>query len=173
MKSVRPEQQVRLPGKISYRDVPDLLAQNDVFLLASDSEGLPLSLLEAMSHGLVPVVSDLPSGIRELVDETTGRRVSPDNVQGYAKEMIWLYNNPAEMERLSSNARKRIARDFSTAVMAERWLTVFSKANPLEANWPRDWSIKPLLTAPNSFRFSPAGRMLRRLKFVARRAILK
>jgi colanic acid/amylovoran biosynthesis glycosyltransferase len=165
MKTARPEQQVRLLGKLLYRDVPNLLAQNDIFLLASVSEGLPLSLLEAMADGLVPVVSDLPSGIRELVDETTGRRVSLDNVEGYAKEMIWLYNNPAEMERLSRNARERVARDFSTAVMAERWLAIFSNANSVDITWPRKWTIKPPLVAPNNWRFSRPGRLLRQLIF--------
>ena len=57
-----PNQTVSFPGKISYAVVPEILRAHDIFLLASDYEGLPLSLLEAMGAGLVPVVSELPAG---------------------------------------------------------------------------------------------------------------
>jgi len=53
-------------GRVS-RFVPEFLLNNDVFVLLSDTEGLPLSLIEAMGHGLVPIASDIPSGVAELI----------------------------------------------------------------------------------------------------------
>jgi glycosyltransferase involved in cell wall biosynthesis len=144
-------------------DVPQLLAQYDVFLLASDYEGLPLVLLEAMGSGLVPVVSDLPSGIRELVDDTTGRRVEPNDIPGYARELVWLHEHRAELPRLSANARKKVYEEYSVAAMTDRWLEAFGPAGP-QVDWPRRWKIQSPLTSPDSFRFSKAGRVLRRLK---------
>src|SRR5208283_3150442 len=44
-------QQVTFTGALPNARVPALLENHDVFLLASDAEGLPLSLLEAMGHG--------------------------------------------------------------------------------------------------------------------------
>ncbi|HEY2082828.1 MAG TPA: glycosyltransferase family 4 protein, partial [Verrucomicrobiae bacterium] len=72
LKTGSPDQTISFTGPVRYADVPEILKQHDVFLLASDYEGLPLSLLEAMGQGLVPVVSDLESGIREVVDRTVG-----------------------------------------------------------------------------------------------------
>jgi glycosyltransferase involved in cell wall biosynthesis len=143
--------------------VPQLLSQHDVFLLASDYEGLPLSMVEAMGAGLVPVVSELPSGIRELVDETTGRRVAPDNVTGYAEAIIWLHEHRDAMGRMSANARTRVVREFSTSAMADRWLGAFPQATPPGIVWPSSWSIKPPLQMENLLRFSRPGRVLRRL----------
>lgn len=51
------------------QDIPGLLRQCDIFLLASISEGLPNTMQEAMSEGLLPIMRDV-GGVREvLVDE--------------------------------------------------------------------------------------------------------
>lgn len=57
---------VRFAGSIG--DVPALLASAQLFLLASDHEGLPISILEAMRAGLPVIASDLP-GIREQLGD--------------------------------------------------------------------------------------------------------
>jgi glycosyltransferase involved in cell wall biosynthesis len=49
-------------------DVPRLLAAADVFLLTSVSEGIPLTLIEAMAAG-VPVVATDVGGVGEMVDD--------------------------------------------------------------------------------------------------------
>jgi glycosyltransferase involved in cell wall biosynthesis len=158
---------VSFRGSIAYAEVPRLLTGYDVFLLASDYEGLPLSLLEAMGSGLVPVVSDLPSGIREVVEENTGRRVAPENVSGYSQAIVWLHEHRGEMARLSANAREKVCREYSIGAMTDRWLNAFPKASAAPT-WPPQWKLQPPLTSPTSFRFSRPGRALRRLKFKLR-----
>jgi len=162
MKSPGPRQTISFPGRILYGDVPQLLADHDVFLLASDYEGLPLSLLEAMGHGLVPVVSDLPSGIRELVHEGTGRRIAPDNIAGYAGAIVWLHHHRDEMRCLSQAAREKVRSEFSVAAMTERWLSVLQRPAQLDIRWPDRWTFKPILASPDKWRFSPPVRVLRR-----------
>ena len=124
MKNAGTEQTVSFTGPIPYAEILPLLFAHDVFLLASDYEGLPLSLLEAMGCGLVPVVSDLPSGIGEVVNEATGKRVDPENIPGYAAAILWLHRHRAEMQRLSQNARERVRSEFSVSAMTDRWLAV-------------------------------------------------
>jgi glycosyltransferase involved in cell wall biosynthesis len=159
----RPDQTVCFPGRIPYAEVPRLIAQHDVFLLASEYEGLPLTLVEAMGAGLVPVVSDLPSGIRELVDDATGRRVAPGDVAGYAAAVVWLHEHRDEMRRLACQARQRVAREFSNEAMARRWLRILPSRPLSGVLWPRAWSIQPPIPAAGQWRFSLAGRLLRRL----------
>jgi colanic acid/amylovoran biosynthesis glycosyltransferase len=162
MKANRPGQEVRLRGGIPYADVPKLLQENDVFLLASNKEGLPLSLLEAMADGMVPVVTDMPSGIREVVSEGNGIKVPMDNVAGFAEAMVRLQRNPDEMERLSRSARETVAREFSTQAMTDRWLAAFPASNQ-HADWPERWKIRAPLSMPRPMYFSPPMRILRRL----------
>ncbi len=162
MNSAAPNQTVSLPGKISYADVPRVLAEHDIFLLASDYEGLPLSLLEAMARGLVPVVSDLPSGVCEVVHPDTGKLVAPDNIAGYAQAIVWLHSHRQDLDRLSRNAREAVRLEFSVQAMTDRWLRVLPPPSAQPVSWPRRWTIKPILRGGRPWRFSPPARLVRR-----------
>ena len=161
LKSTATGQTVSFTGRVLYDQVPKLLAAHDVFLLASDYEGLPLSLLEAMGSGLVPVVSDLPSGIRDVVDETNGKRVPPDQITGYAEAIVWLHAHRAEMKRLSEKARAKVQAEFSVAAMADRWLGAL-RPPETGVRWPVAWKIQPPLGSPSRLRFSSLGRTFSR-----------
>ena len=59
------------------RDIPELLAESGLYVISSISEGVPISLLEAMASRL-PVVSTRVGGIPEVIEEgRTGRLVAP------------------------------------------------------------------------------------------------
>ena len=72
-------------------DVPARLAASDVFVLTSDWEGLPLSILEAMRAGL-PVVSSDVGGVSESVtDEVTGFLIPKGDKTTLANRLMRLY----------------------------------------------------------------------------------
>lgn len=160
----RPEQTVAFPGAIAYEHVSALLHQHDIYLLASDYEGLPLSLLEAMGHGLVPVVSNLPSGIPEVVDDTNGSLVPVNEIDGYAKAIIHLHHHREELAAKSAAARRRVEREFSVVAMTDRWLAVLPTPAAVPAIWPDRWRIQPPIPVTNKLWYSPPMRMVRRLR---------
>jgi glycosyltransferase involved in cell wall biosynthesis len=164
-----PAQTISFPGQISYANVPKLLGTHDVFLLASDYEGLPLSLLEAMGEGLVPVVSNLKSGIPEVVNEANGILVPVDDVAGYAHGIIHLHEHRDELAAKSAAARARVKMEFSVEAMTDRWLSVFSKTFPKIDEWPARWKIRAPLAAHHPVYFSPPLRVIRRLAMKLRR----
>lgn len=157
-----PGQTVSFAGQISYAQVPELLRAHDLYLLTSDYEGLPLSLLEAMGAGLVPVVSDLASGIREVVDAHNGMPVPVADVEGYARAIIHLHEHREELAAKSAAAHERVKTEFSVEAMADRWLAMFPKTVSI-GPWPSHWQIKTPLPAWRPFYFSPPIRFLRRL----------
>ncbi len=158
-----PAQTVSFPGKISYADVPELLRVHDICLLASDYEGFGLSVAEAMGCGLVPVVSDLPAGIPEMVDKTTGILVPVDDVAGYARAIIYLHGHRDELAAKSAAARARVQTEFSVAAMADHWLAAFPATKGVIGSWPKRWRIQAPLTAGNPLYFSLPMRVIRRL----------
>jgi glycosyltransferase involved in cell wall biosynthesis len=163
LKSGSADQTVSFSGPISYADVPAMLKQHDIYLLASDYEGLPLSLLEAMGYGLVPVVSDLQSGVRDVVDKTAGVLVPTEDVAGYARAIIHLHEHREELADKSAAARARVGQEFSVGAMTDRWLAAFPARKSVIERWPERWSIKGLLVAGHPLRFSRPVRMLRRM----------
>jgi glycosyltransferase involved in cell wall biosynthesis len=163
LKTSSPDQTISFAGSVRYTDVPAMMKQHDIFLLASDYEGLPLSLLEAMGQGLVPVASDLESGIREVMDKTTGVLVPVNDVSGYARAIIHLHEHRGELAAKSAAASARVQQEFSVAAMTDRWLAAFPPTKPVIEPWPKRWRIQGVLIAQNPLHFSRPMRMLRRV----------
>ncbi|UCC75620.1 MAG: glycosyltransferase [Anaerolineales bacterium] len=89
-------------------DVPALLSESDMFVLSSDYEGVPLSVLEAMAAGR-PVVSTNVGGIPEIVDHgVTGLLVPPGEPQALAQAILLLARNP-ELRCQMGQAGQRVA----------------------------------------------------------------
>jgi glycosyltransferase involved in cell wall biosynthesis len=166
-------QQVTLTGVIPYRSISSVMAGQDIYLLTSDYEGLPLSLLEAMGQGLVPVVSDLPSGIREVVNESTGYRIPPQTCLGYALAIQSLHNDRAKLQLLRENARQRVLKDFSIRAMTDRWVALASQAKQ-GIHWPANAQVLPIVSTRNPWKYREPLRTLRRWnKQLLRRRQLK
>jgi glycosyltransferase involved in cell wall biosynthesis len=84
------------------------LLTSDIFCLPSFSEGLPVSIMEAMATG-VPVVTTWIAGIPELaVEGETALTVPPARADALALALRRLIEDPALCDRLAVNARKRV-----------------------------------------------------------------
>jgi glycosyltransferase involved in cell wall biosynthesis len=109
-------------------DVPDLLASADLFVLSSRSEGLPLSILEAMAAGL-PVVASNVGGVPEaVVDGDTGLLVPPSDPQSLATAIGRLLDDPALRRRLGEAGRMRVAEHFDLAAVHQAHLDLYRRA---------------------------------------------
>ncbi|WP_243092671.1 glycosyltransferase family 4 protein [Thermus hydrothermalis] len=105
------EQRVRFLGK--RLDVDRILADAQVFVLASNWEGLPLSVLEAMRAGLPVVASDV-GGVREAVLEgRTGFLVPRGDVTLLRERLALLLQDPSLRVALGREGRKRYEAHFT------------------------------------------------------------
>jgi glycosyltransferase involved in cell wall biosynthesis len=109
-------------------DVPDILAAADVFVLSSVSEGMPISILEAMASGLPTVATDV-GGVRELVaDGETGFVVPARDARAFAQPLARLCGDEGLRRRLGEAAQSRATAQFGGAAMAERTEAVYAQA---------------------------------------------
>ena len=83
-----------------------------IFLMTSEFEGMPLALLEAMSMGCVPVVSDA-GGIPEVVNGSCGFVFNRQEPMNAINQLNVLINKPDLLEKLSNSSRERIVQQFS------------------------------------------------------------
>ena len=116
---------VELTGFV--QDTKRLYEQADITLLPSYSEGLPLTLLEAMSCEC-PVVASKLAGIPELVDDgQNGFLVRPGNVDDLEKAMEYFIVNPGLIQKMGHMARKKMKAHFTERSMISGWATLISK----------------------------------------------
>lgn len=93
----------------------------DVYINTSFHEGFPMSVLEAMSHGL-PVVAPTEGGIREAVtDGSEGFLIEGRDPKRYAGRCLEIYREPARGKSMGDASREKVAREFSIRAMAEKY----------------------------------------------------
>ena len=116
-------QTVTLAG--TRKDVADLLAASDVFLMSSISEGIPLTVIEAMAARR-PVVSTAVGGLPELVEHgVTGFLAASGDHASLAASLIELYRHPDFRKRMADVAAQRAVEKFSLDGMLHGYRDVY------------------------------------------------
>ena len=106
-------------------DVAPFLARMTHFAMSSDTEQMPISLVEAMAAGL-PVVSTDVGDIKAMVAADNRRFVTPvEDVAGMAGALVTLTGDAALSARLGAANDAKAQRDFSLARMTERYDALF------------------------------------------------
>ena len=162
-----------LPGKLANEQVLRLMRESHAFVLPSSFEGLPVSVLEAMAQGLVPVVSDIRSGLPELIrDGENGFIVPLGDTEGFADRLATLALNRARLAQMSAAAYRTIAEgDYTLGQMVKNYLELFRNLAEQPAARPRGAIVPPPelrdKVKPSIMLRYRTGRRLRRLtKFV-------
>jgi glycosyltransferase involved in cell wall biosynthesis len=95
------------------KDIPQLLAMIDLFVLSSFTEGISLTLLEAMASGK-PVVATMVGGNPEVVvNRKTGYLVPAGDATSMAEMMISLLGDHQKRQEMGIAGRERVIEYFS------------------------------------------------------------
>lgn len=113
---------VRFPGNVG--DVPRRLAHHAIFVLLSDHEGLPISILEAMRAGMAILATRLP-GVEELVAHEHSALLVDNDPHAVGDALERLLRDAALRTRLGNAARARYESEFGARTMAARVLGVY------------------------------------------------
>lgn len=116
---------VRFLGE--QRQVADVLAALDVFVLPSRHEGLGVAVLEAMAMAL-PVVASAVGGLPEAVlHGTTGLLVPPEDPAALARAIGELATDRERAQAMGAAGRERVLAEFSMEHMAERYEALYER----------------------------------------------
>ncbi|MFG1608408.1 glycosyltransferase family 4 protein [Actinoplanes sp. NPDC049265] len=120
---------VRMPG--ITRQIDKELAAASIYVLSSRFEGLPMVLLEAMSHGLPAVAFDCPTGPREVIEDgVNGRLVPAEDVDGLSAALCELIEDPERLRAMGAGALKS-SEPFTMPEVSAHWLRFFAELDKI------------------------------------------
>lgn len=105
-------------------DIPAVMGAFDIFALTSDSEGFPISLLEAMAAGR-PVVATRVGGVPELVIDGTTGKLAPPGDPGAVAEALAFFEDASNRQAFGAAGRRRVEDGYSLDRMLEETLMVY------------------------------------------------
>ncbi len=132
---------VQFLGRVPPERMPELLAEADIYVSTSLSDGTSVSLLEAMAAGTFPIVTAIPSNLEWVADGKNGFIVLPDAEDLLARKVIEAIRNRTLVEE---------SRNVNLAIIRERalWCTTLEKTREIyrgileigDLRWHRDCS---------------------------------
>ena len=102
-------------GVVSDNEKTNLLKKCHIFILPTSHEGMPISLLESMSFGLVPIVTNVGSISEMVVNRENGLYIEENSSDSIVNAVSMLTDNRSLLEKLGKSA----------------WQTIENKLNPI------------------------------------------
>ena len=124
------QQQIKTPvslgGNIPPEQMIDKLLKAHVIVLLSDYEGLPISILEAMACGVVPLCLHMRSGITELIKNGKTGYIVDDRAEHFIETIKKLKADNQIWEQMSLNAKQLIKENFSLEISCDSYSSFFN-----------------------------------------------
>lgn len=109
-----------------HADIPQLILQMDIFVLPSLTEGLPLTVLEALAMEK-PVIASNVGGIPEFIEDSySGILVEPRDSAGLAHVILKLLSNKEKAKELAANGRRLVSTHFSSEYIASQIAALYT-----------------------------------------------
>jgi glycosyltransferase involved in cell wall biosynthesis len=113
----------RLPGQIE--DVAEFYASLDIYINTSLHEGIPMTVLEAMSYSL-PVIAPAVGGLMEIIENNkTGFLIEGRDPASFAAAIEIFISSPDTAREMGDNACLRVHESFSMQRMVETYYSLY------------------------------------------------
>lgn len=109
-------------------DVRPIIRASHVYVLPSYHEGLPRSILEAMSMGR-PIITTLVPGCKEtVINNINGFLVPKANVGALVERMAWFINNKKYVKKMGNESRNLVEQKFSNKIINFNFIKLIKKS---------------------------------------------
>ena len=116
------EDSITLKGNVS--NIAQVYNSSSIIAVTSRYEGFPLSIIEGMSCGVVPVSFDCKQGPKEIITNQSGYLINQGDYDGFANALINLMNDEKKLRQMSLNSIER-ANQFSPEKVMQKWNDLF------------------------------------------------
>jgi glycosyltransferase involved in cell wall biosynthesis len=112
-----------MAGERTGQAMESLYSHAYLYVQPSEQEGLSLALLEAMGHGLLPLVSDIEPHKEAVAN--TGAYFPVKDIEGLKKELAYFINKSDEVAVLGRAAQERVREHYSWEAVAKKTIEVY------------------------------------------------
>jgi len=120
------DKRIIFTGRQNGNILKELFSNAYAFIQPSESEGLSISLLEAMSYGLGTLVSDIPENLEAI--ENTGFSFKNKDINDLAEKIKYIINHPDKVKNKGALAKERVEKNYNWDVIVDGVLEVYQKA---------------------------------------------
>lgn len=111
-----------------YQIPVEYYIKSKIFVSASATEGYPMTLVEAMAYGCVPVIANTYSALGGiLTDNKNGFKINSLEPDDFSGKLRLLMNNSVLLEEMKINANKFCYNNYRIDIIADRWISLFNK----------------------------------------------
>lgn len=128
-KKTTKEKRIIMTGFVQGRELEELYSNAYVYVLPSDIEGMPISLLEAMSYSNCCLVSDIAENAE--VVETYGEKFSKSNVNSLYKKLYELIQDKEKVQNYRQNVQGYVLNKYSWDKVVGQTEKLYSKKNKI------------------------------------------
>lgn len=120
----KPLKNVTIVGMVRNENLFDYYDKSDILLMLSYSEAFGITILEALSRGLVILASDIPGMRNRLKEERNGYLFPPGDIETMKERLLFLKDNPQEINRISRNNLEDV-QQFTVEKQAHQYLKLY------------------------------------------------
>ena len=112
-------------GLVSGKDKDNFLKSLDLFIMPTFFEGLPLSLLECMGYGVVPIITPVGSIPTVVTDQKNGMFIKVKDAESIVEAFCYMQTHRDKLEQMSKSSRNYIFEHFDSQTYIDRLNTIY------------------------------------------------
>jgi glycosyltransferase involved in cell wall biosynthesis len=107
-------------------DIKEILRISDIFVLATEGEGMSNAIMEAMASELPIITTNIPENKELIENKKTGFLIPVKNSDKLAEKIIYLLENENQREDIGKKAKNKIAKNFETKEVIKKLTTFYT-----------------------------------------------
>lgn len=107
-------------------DARDILSISHYFVFPSETEGLGIAVLEAMSAKIPVIASNIPAISEYLTDKVEGLLITYNDIDSISSEMIRLLGDEFLSDKLVKNALFKVVDNFDSELISSKYMEIYS-----------------------------------------------
>lgn len=116
---------IKFEGFVSHEKIFEYYQKSTIYVLPSYYEGLPTTLLEAMSSGIASIATNVQGNSELINDGDNGLLVDPKKPEKLAEKILYLVNNDELRRKLGKNARKTVEDKYAWNVIVDTFEKIY------------------------------------------------